>query len=170
MSDEKFTFFWHGPFSQWHLGNPFVIDGITYNCAEQWMMACKARLFKDDETLQKILAETDPKKQKRLGKQVKGLQGGKWTADDIAFWNAHAKAFVYEGNYAKYTQHKELLNELLATAGTTLVEASPFDAIWGIKLAANDERAQSRETWQGMNWLGEVLTTLREDLICRPLS
>ena len=39
---EKFTFFWSGPFSQWH-PSPFIIDGVTYNCAEQYMMAEKAR-------------------------------------------------------------------------------------------------------------------------------
>src|SRR5579883_1488555 len=50
MTDARaqFTFFWHGPFSQWH-GCTFRVDGVAYNCAEQYMMAQKAVLFGDEE-------------------------------------------------------------------------------------------------------------------------
>jgi hypothetical protein len=36
MRMENFTFFWRGPFSQWHIA-PFKVDGVTYNCAEQFI-------------------------------------------------------------------------------------------------------------------------------------
>ena len=63
----KWCFFWgHTPakdgsvskscFSQWWEGHPFECDGVTYRTAEHFMMAGKARLFMDDETLAKILA------------------------------------------------------------------------------------------------------------------
>ena len=41
--EEKYTFFWrkYSPFSQHHACK-FVIDGVTYNCAEQYMMYRKA--------------------------------------------------------------------------------------------------------------------------------
>lgn len=40
---EKFTFFFgaDSPFSQWHPAK-FEVDGVTYNCAEQYMMYQKA--------------------------------------------------------------------------------------------------------------------------------
>lgn len=40
---EKFTFFWRSEsaFSQWYPSS-FTVDGITYNCAEQYMMRQKA--------------------------------------------------------------------------------------------------------------------------------
>lgn len=152
---EKFTFFWNGPFSQWHLCK-FVVDGIEYNCAEQFMMAEKARLFNDEETEKQIMETKSPREQKKLGRKVKNF--------DVDKWNESAKKIVYTGNKAKFTQNDYLKQKLLETRGTTLVEASPYDKIWGISLPEDDPRALNRETWKGTNWLGEVLTQLRDDL------
>lgn len=153
---EKFTFFWNGPFSQWEPVT-FVVDGVTYNCAEQYMMACKARMFGDEDTLASIMEAEHPRDQKKLGRQVKGFNADRW--------NTRAREFVYEGNYAKFTQNPEFLEKLTATKGTTLVEASPYDRIWGIGMAEGDKGIEDRENWRGTNWLGEELTSLREDLI-----
>jgi len=153
---EKFTFFWSGPFSQWH-PSPFQINGVWYNCAEQWMMAEKARMFNDDEILKKIMSAVDPQDQKAYGRQIRGFMKEKW--------DAAARKIVFEGSYAKYTQNPDLKRELLATAGTTLVEASPEDCIWGIGLNKRDPKALNRATWRGTNWLGETLTKLREILL-----
>jgi len=153
---EKFTYFWHGPFSQWHLGCPFTVDGVEYNCCEQYMMAEKAKLFGDNETLRKIMATNSPNEQKALGRTVQGFDEGKW--------NVVAKEVVKKGNIAKFSQHPSLKEQLLATDGTTLVEASPYDKIWGIGLAADNPLCQDRQTWQGKNWLGEVLTAVRSEI------
>jgi hypothetical protein len=152
---EQFTFFWGGPFSQWHKSN-FTVCGIKYNCAEQFMMAEKARLFKDKISELAILAERNPREQKALGRKV--------TNFDLDIWQKNAKLIVYRGSLAKYSQDKELLATLMATKGTTLVEASPYDKIWGIGLLEGDPNTLSRDTWQGLNWLGEILTQVREDL------
>lgn len=156
MMAEKFTFFWNGPFSQWEEAE-FEVDGIKYNCAEQFMMASKARMFKDYDTLCSIMESESPREQKKLGRQVRGFNADRW--------NAVAREFVYEGNHAKFTQNPDLLEKLLATEGTTLVEASPYDCVWGIGLRETDKGANNRDKWLGTNWLGEVLTGLREDLI-----
>ncbi|WP_127589223.1 NADAR family protein [Paenibacillus koleovorans] len=155
---EKFTFFYRteSPFSQWHPAI-FEIDGIHFNCAEQYMMYQKAKLFKDEEIAAKVLSAPTPREQKELGREVRNFHRNKW--------ETHCKPFVYEGNYAKFTQNRQLLEKLLATQGTTLVEASPTDRIWGVGLLEDDPRILNRETWRGTNWLGEVLTNLREDLL-----
>ena len=64
--------FWHPPsvFSQWTL-SPFTVDVVEYNCADQLMMASKARLFGDDTALLAILASDDPREQERLGRHVR---------------------------------------------------------------------------------------------------
>ena len=55
--DNKFTFFWltDSPFSQWH-PSIFEVKGVRFTSAEQFMMFCKAKLFKDEEIAQQILA------------------------------------------------------------------------------------------------------------------
>ena len=159
MSDvtvtDRFVFFWGGWPSQWH-PSPFVIDGQSYRCAEQYMMAEKARLFGDTEVLRKILKATSPRAQKALGRQVRGFDAGRWTAA--------CRDAVYRGNLAKFSQDEELRALLLATGDRTLVEASPTDRIWGIGLAADDPRAQDPSAWRGTNWLGEALMQVRTTL------
>jgi ribA/ribD-fused uncharacterized protein len=154
----EFTFFFTeaSPFSQWHRCQ-FVVDGVTFNCAEQFMMHGKAMLFGDTATAADILAADHPRTQKALGRKVKPF--------DNVLWERERMNIVKAGNRAKFTQNAELLATLLATKGTTLVEASPFDKIWGIGLGANDPRARDPKQWKGKNLLGYALTELREELL-----
>jgi ribA/ribD-fused uncharacterized protein len=162
----EYLFFWgHQPpkdgkvskscFSQWY-ESPFVIDDIVYQTAEHWMMAAKARLFGDEETLAKILESSDPKTAKALGRTVKNF--------DSDVWTANARRLVTEGNLAKFEQNGELRAFLVGTGNLVLVEASPYDRIWGIGLMADDEKAKSPATWQGENLLGFALMDVREKL------
>lgn len=159
---EAFTYFWNGPFSQWHPSR-FSIDGVSYNCSEQYMMAEKARYFVDDEALSAILLAEHPRDQKRIGRSVAGFVKEEWEQVESNgkpyCWNV-----VWRGNVAKFSQNKDLLKKLKSTQGSTLVEASPLDTIWGIGLAEDDPRALDRSSWQGLNWLGEVLTSVRDHL------
>ena len=66
----KYTFFYGGPFCQW-AHSPFVVDELTYNCAEQYMMAKKALLFGSLLLHKLIMDTTDPAEQKRLGKLIR---------------------------------------------------------------------------------------------------
>jgi ribA/ribD-fused uncharacterized protein len=45
-----------------------------------------------------------------------------------------------------------------------LVEASPYDRIWGIGVSATDERATDPRRWPGANLLGFALMQARETL------
>lgn len=157
MQFNKFVYFWSGVFSQFYPCNIKDCLDLKFNCAEQFMMYHKAVAMKDIDTASKILQETSPPKQKALGREVKNYNEELWCKERINI--------VYLGNYYKFTQNKELLDVLLKTQGSLLVEASPFDKIWGIGLDRYDAAKTSPDLWPGKNYLGKVLTLLREDLL-----
>ena len=151
--EEQFEFFWHGPFSQWHPCK-FNVNGVEYISAEQYMMAQKALLFGDTDTHALIMAETDQKEIKKYGRLVSNFN-----KDD---WDKNRFTIVLTASIAKFTQNADLKKILMDTELKTLVEASPFDAIWGIKMASDDYRATDRSKWKGINLLGQALTMTRE--------
>jgi ribA/ribD-fused uncharacterized protein len=151
----EFFFFAGGWLSQWYKCD-FTVDGQKYNCAEQWMMAEKSRLFKDEKTRQDILKEQSPRAQKILGRLAKPFNG--------KLWDLNKEQIVYEGNRAKFSQNPHLKKLLLETGDKHIVEASPWDTIWGIGLAANDPRAKDPTKWRGQNLLGKALMRVRNDL------
>ncbi|MEM7372062.1 MAG: NADAR family protein [Bacteroidota bacterium] len=167
----KYLFFWghrpsrdgsitHTCLSQWWAGHPFEVEGIPYPTAEHWMMAGKARLFQDTEVLNKILACSSAPEAKKLGRQVRQFSP--------ETWNQHRSMIVEEGNYHKFSQHPALREYLLNTSQRILVEASPYDSIWGIGMGKENPHASHPHIWKGLNLLGfalmEVRDRLREDI------
>ncbi|CAI6340013.1 unnamed protein product [Periconia digitata] len=82
--------FFHGPhrgngyLSQWYWA-PFIVDGIRYETAEKWMMLHKARTFHDEAAERAILASTDPKEAKELGRLVEGFDERVWDGGELSF-------------------------------------------------------------------------------------
>lgn len=158
MSEEQFVFFYGGPFSQWYR-SLFLVDGVIYNCAEQYMMAQKALLFEDEEAHHKIMKSHSPSDQKATGRKVKNFDADKW--------NLVAKSITYRANLAKFsTPH--LKGILLETGNKEIVEASPTDRIWGIGLSETDPDRLDKTKWRGTNWLGEVIMQVRDTLRSQP--
>ncbi|QVL31383.1 NADAR family protein [Telmatocola sphagniphila] len=153
---EQFTFFWKHRLSQWQHA-PFVLGGITFTHAEQYMMYAKALLFSDREAAGRILAAETPREQQEIGRRVRGY--------DESVWVLFREGIVFTANYARFSQNEDQRELLFSTRGTTLVEASPHDRIWGIGLSADDPRARDRSQWLGLNLLGEVLMRVREALL-----
>lgn len=152
---EQFHFFWGGPFSQHHPSR-FTLDGERFPTAEHYMMWRKARLFGDAEIAAEILTAPKPAAAKSLGRKVRGFEH--------AVWNAEKVRIVEAGSDAKFRQNEGLRRRLLNTAPALLVEASPFDTVWGVGLAAEDPRIQDPASWLGENLLGQILTRTRETL------
>jgi len=155
FENENGVYFKTGYPSQW-FGSRFMIDGLEYNCCEQYMMSQKAALFEDFETHAKIMMATEPKEQKSLGRLVKNFDENKWNevADDI----------VYRANLAKFSQNPELKQKLLDTTDKIIVECSPYDSIWGNGLNISDTLNTLAENWKGTNRLGKAIMRVRATL------
>ena len=116
------------------------------------------------------MATTSPRKQKALGRQIEGY--------DEARWCEERTTIVQQGNWLKFTQGTNvaslklddvgepvpLKTLLLATDEQELVEASPFDAVWGIGFKAEEALSVSRARW-GQNLLGKALMHVRGELM-----
>ena len=137
----------------------FVIDGVTYNCAEQYMMAQKAKMFKADALYKSILSETSPRKMKSMGRKIPNY--------DSKTWDACRSDIVTKANLAKFSQNPDLRQKLLDTELRVLIEASPTDKIWGVGMDAKDlvKRTDQQVLDIGMklgqNLLGKALMTVR---------
>ncbi len=149
---DRYVFFYGSVYSQW-ASVPMKINNIKYCTAEQYMMAEKARLFKDKNALKMIMVTSNPSIQKSWGKKVRNFDKNKW--------EIKAKNIVFEGNYAKFTQNPSLKDQLLSTGNKIIVEASPYDCIWGIGLDIQDNRILDPQKWRGTNWLGDAIMKVR---------
>ncbi|KXT02214.1 hypothetical protein AC578_5095 [Pseudocercospora eumusae] len=162
----------NGWLCQWyrsHFRDPAHEDLGTFNCAEQWMMYHKAMAFGDREAASAVMKTTSPRKQKGLARNVANF-------DDVR-WSRIRSRIVATGNYLKFTQCTNVasfkvddegepvsLRELLlATGDRELVEASPFDRVWGIGFDAQEAPNIPRAQW-GENLLGKALMKVRDRL------
>lgn len=74
------------------------------------------------------------------------------------------------GNVLKFSQNKELKEFLLSTNDAVLVEASPYDKVWGVGLKRDDIKINNPNKWQGENLLGFALMEVREKLLKKEKS
>ena len=165
FSRSDFIFFWghtdrkaetgKACLSQWY-PSPFVVDDGYYHCAEQYMMAQKARLFGDSETFIQIMASYDPMTIKKLGRRVCNFSDSVWRCNRIKV--------VLDANLAKFSQNVKLLEFMLSTGDKILVEASPYDTIWGIGMTEDDPAVCDPRQWKGENLLGFALMKVRDIL------
>jgi ribA/ribD-fused uncharacterized protein len=130
------------------------------------MMYQKAILFNDRMIADALLETESPKDQKDLGRKVRNY------VEEV--WVANRERVVENGNYYKFLNGRGdgegeegeapgLLKKLLATGDRELVEASPYDKIWGIGCAAKG--AESRRNRWGQNLLGLAIMRARERLV-----
>jgi ribA/ribD-fused uncharacterized protein len=141
----------NGCFSQWHSSKFTDKDGNVFSNCEQWMMYNKAMLFEDVNIAKQIMKGGNPKTVKALGRQVKGFHEKTWKKERMNI--------VIQGNYYKFSQNDNFKKKLLDTGDTELVEASPYDRIWGIGFTA-DKAEGKRNKW-GLNLLGKALVEVR---------
>lgn len=162
----RFTFFWgqrprtpgvldQACLSQWFPAT-FSTRGETFHSAEQYMMWRKAQLFSDEQKAAQILSARSPKHVKALGRQVAPF--------DETTWTEHRWDIVVDASMAKFSGRRDLKEYLIGTRDHVLAEASPYDGIWGIGLAAGSPDAGQPDRWPGLNLLGFALMEARDRL------
>jgi ribA/ribD-fused uncharacterized protein len=154
-TDTHFFFYRH-ILGQWHI-HPFTVDGITFNCPEQFMMYSKAILFKDEETAEKILHEEKPFNHQQLGRKVKNYSQYIW---DHAKFNV-----IVAGNMARFREDEKGRQVLFDSDPLILVEASPTDLVYGVGLSETDPLILDEANWRGQNLLGKALMKVRTELM-----
>jgi len=130
----------------------------TVRCtfAEKAIMLCKAAVMGDEETFSQIVAASTPSDAKKLGRSIKGF--------DQALWDEVVCSVAFEVVFQKFQKQPELREILFLTGDAVLAEASPWDAIWGIKMALGDPRVHYPAQWPGTNILGWALMEARAAL------
>ena len=83
----------------------------------------------------------DLKVVKRLGRKVRNFNKQRWLAK--------SKAIIRKASLAKFTENSKLKEKLLKTADTILVEASPWDTVWGIGRHASYPESKFKKYWRG---------------------
>ena len=149
------VYFYGGPavFSNWYPAK--IWDRHTpFENSEQNFMACKAHFFCDARIERMIINEPDPAKTKELGRQVRDFCPKSW--DCVKF------GFMVYVNYLKFSQNGELGQKLLQTGDRILVEASPYDKVWGVGLHHTDDKILDESNWLGQNLLGKALMEVRK--------
>lgn len=142
-------------FSMW-FPSELIVDGVRYRSLEQYVMSQKALMFGDQEIYHQIMASEHTGDFKALGRKVRNFEEKKWDARKFQI--------AVTGNAAKFSQNPELKACLLDTGDQILVEASPYDGIWGVKLGIEDPEIQNPNNWQGQNLLGFALMEARDIL------
>lgn len=143
-------------FSNWHPHTPLTLNGypeIVFENSEAAFMFLKAKTFGDSVIADAIVANQDPKYVKSLGRRINGF------TDEV--WAEKRYACMLDACFAKFHQNGKMGKYLLATGDKSLVEASPYDKVWGIGLAPNNPDALDPTKWRGLNLLGEVLMDVR---------
>ena len=119
-------------------------------------MACKAAHFGDLGSVRKLQEEgLSAKACKEIGRRVEGFT--------VKEWDAAKRNVMFEVVLAKFTQNKGLAELLIRTGERRIVEASPFDYVWGAGMKEEEIRAGGE--WIGCeNLLGIVLERVRVEL------
>jgi ribA/ribD-fused uncharacterized protein len=164
---EKIPFFSkhreNGCFSNFHQPeSPINIDNEEFICVEQYLMATKAKMTGNMEQRENIMNEKNSIDIKRRGDRIQ------WPAGREN-WENIACDLLWNANRAKYEQNTSLRTHLFNTYSCRLVETDTGVSVWNAGISCTEvERLQNEEHWKGLNWFGDLLTILRQDLMKDP--
>lgn len=157
ISDDYFAFFGSkSPFSNFHV-NDFVYHGTTFCCSEQAFMYAKAYIMNDFEMANRIASHVlrgreTPLVYKRMGRKVANY--------DDSLWDKYRQRVMKSVLYSKFCE-PSMRQLLIATGNRKIIEASPYDHIWGAGVSLKDIDYKWN-SFAGENLLGRTLMELRD--------
>ncbi|KAL5631591.1 hypothetical protein ACGC1H_007197 [Rhizoctonia solani] len=129
---------------------------FTYQSAEQYMIHRKGLLFAPNAPVtHEILKTNSPAELRSLSHKIPNFDEAAWAKQQISV--------ITMGNYLKF-QDPGLKGLLLGTGSRELVEANPYDRVWGIGYDAKEaatHNAQVKKTY-GENLMGKCLMSVRK--------
>ena len=149
-------FFGYSPLSNFYK-QEFTYKGHLVGSLEQAYMYEKALYFNDLDRLHELTqGPITPQHAKSLGRKVKPFNADEWTA--VSYQK------MVEALRVKFNE-PNLKQLLINTHNLILVEASPFDAIWGIKIGMDElDKLTHLPNFNGQNLLGKALMQVRDEL------
>lgn len=97
-----------------------------------------------------------PKIIKKMGREVGGFDQDIW--DEI---KTRVMYMVIKGKFSTNGYYKTALEN---TGSKIMVEASPYDKVWGIGLSAEKAKNIPENQWPGQNLLGKMMTKYKQDV------
>lgn len=130
-------------------------NNTMYNSAKQAIAAELAKVFNDQENLQRIMIADTPEE---VSYELDDVPGD----ENQAKWNDNIKQLLYDVNIAKFNQYPELVTRLLETKTAVLGAYIPNDNLIGIGLSLDNIQSKNPINWTGQNLLGKALMDIRE--------
>lgn len=160
--DDTICFWGHTSGDNAFLSNFYPHDYYTHwfggyvHSSEQHFMLSKAELFGDKMSFLKIRDCKTAKEAKALGRQVKNFNDQEWSVMRQGSMHlALSEKFVEPG----------IRKKLIDTGDKYLIEASPYDKIWGVGMGADNPDIYDTDKWQGLNELGHCLMLVRRCIL-----
>ena len=149
-------FFGESILSNFHR-HTFVYKGCWMGSSEQAYMLEKALYFNDQDRIQALSqGPLTPRESKKLGRKVTPLNADEWSAVSYEIMKDVLRVKFNNSTLRTYLEN---------TKGLELVEASPYDKLWGIKIGIPElESSEELPAFNGQNLLGRALMEVRSEL------
>ncbi len=121
-----------------------------------FIQATKARLFKYDYSLKRIMAAQSPDEAKSIGAKVNNFIQDTWAKS--------ALETAIKCNQAKVTQNPSMARYLLGTCANQLLEASPSDNLLGSGVSIFNPIIMNKMAKWGDNIQGKTLMEIRKSI------
>ncbi len=155
------AYFWGSVFSNW-FEHTFEWEGIAFKNSETALMYTKACFFGDETSARNILESShDPETVKKMGRGVTPYVDSEWAEVRLEI--------MVDILVAKFSSSQVMLNYLAEFKEHHIVEGSPVDGIWGVKLHWTNDRILDSRNWKGQNLLGRAIMMVQQRLGMRTL-